>query len=66
MLHRKVLDVVAGQYMTIIRSDSGIEHFGWHNGRSLWTPQVTSSVVFPRDLMAESYMPDTNGAVQIG
>ena len=58
---------VAGDYVSIIDSDSGIEHFGWYDGRSFKTPQQTNSVVFPRDVLAKSYfMPDTNGATPVG
>ena len=63
----RVGSVVAGDYLTLIGRDSGIEHFGWYDGKSYWTPQKTNNVVFPRDVMAESYfMSDTNGDVRVG
>ena len=51
----RVRDVVAGDYMTIIRTYASVgEYFGLQSGNNYRTPQLASSVKFARDVMAKT------------
>ena len=63
-----VRDVVAGFYLTIVRTDTDdVYYFGYYNGNSNTTPRLASGNRPPRDLMARgSRGQETSGAVQLG
>ena len=63
-----VLDVVAGLYITAIRTYSSVgEYFGSYDGNDSQTPQLATNGVYTRDVMARSFYGQyTWGAVHVG
>ena len=65
---RRVLDVVAGDDITVVRTDAGLKYFGEIGWEAFRTPQTVGRFVFARDAMAEKYYPaqSTHGSVKLG
>ena len=63
-----VRDVVAGQYLTIVRTDAEeIYYFGTYNGAAHWRATKLEDNLYPRDLMAKSVDGQSSyGAVSLG
>ena len=63
-----VRDVVAGYYITVIRTYSSVgEYFGYNSGENVRTPQLPTTVEYSRDVMHGSKNgPNTWGTVHLG
>ena len=63
-----VRDVVAGRYLTIVRTNTDdVYYFGLYDGSAHFTPSLASDTYLPRDLMARGrYGQETYGAVKLG